>query len=241
MRVAFSALVYLFQGWLAVFAIRPWAKPSAGMASRGWAPAAWLTRSASSSFAFDRLKIFPRYLAHLCPGRQHCPLFRHSLSCPPAAPLNALPGLPCHQATKNQIAKKPRRRLKMDSEEQAQILALLEESQAALILALHDVSPETAVRIPPPAAGPSSAASNISPSRRTTSSRKSPRPRSLPLRSSIPSAKPECSPAAQIRTRRIESPPEGHPERNLPHAALRARPFSGQPQAHHGLRSRQSR
>ena len=104
----------------------------------------------------------------------------------------------------------------MDSKEQAQILALLEESQAALILALDDVSPETAVRIPAPGCWTIlGCVEHLAVTEDYLFSQ---------IAAAKVSATPLINPEREARmlargadrTRRIESPPEGHPKGIFP-------------------------
>ncbi len=104
----------------------------------------------------------------------------------------------------------------MDSKEQRQILALLEEGQAALVLALDGVSPETAVRIPAP--GSWTILGCVEHLAVTEDY----------LFSQIVAAKVSVTPLINPerearmlargadRSRKIESPPEGHPKAIFP-------------------------
>jgi len=104
----------------------------------------------------------------------------------------------------------------MDSKEQAQILALLEDGQAALVLALEGVSPETAVQIPAPGAWTIlGCVEHLAITEDYLFSQ---------IAAAKVSATPLINPEREAkmlargtdRTRRIESPPEGHPKGVFP-------------------------
>ncbi len=84
-----SALVYLFQGWFGVFAVRLLAH------AIGWDGVLWLAAGGLAYtlgivfFALDRIALLSRRLASLCARRKHRPLLCHSLLCSPAPKLNA--------------------------------------------------------------------------------------------------------------------------------------------------------
>ena len=76
-----SAVVYLFQGWLVIFAARPLMH---AISPHGlmWLGAGGLAYTLGVVFfALDRIPLLPCRLASVCSGRKHCALRRHPFLC----------------------------------------------------------------------------------------------------------------------------------------------------------------